>query len=174
MKKSKRIVFCAMLAALSATLVIISRIIPFSTDIMPAIAGMLNIIIVVEIGAKWALASYLTAAVLCFIFGLNETSMLFLMFFGYYPIIKSLLEKLSSRSVEWLLKILIFNAAIVAAYAILIPIFGLEALGFGGKGYIIAVWVLSNIFFVLYDILMTKMIPIYFKRYHKSISKYLR
>lgn len=174
MKKSKKIVFSASLAALSAMLILLSKLIPMGVDVLPAIAGLFGAIIVIESGVKWAIAAYFVASGISFIFGLNEASLLYTMFFGYYPIIKSLLEKIRIRAVELVVKLLIFNVSVIAAYSILIPIFGLAALGFDNMTFVWIVLALGNVFFVLYDYGMTRLITMYFNNYHKHIKKLLK
>lgn len=174
MKKSKKIVFCAMLAALSVFFVALGKFIPVGTYVFPAVAGTLGTIIVIEIGVKWALAAYFVATTLAFIFGLNEAVLLYAMFFGYYPIIKSVIERLKSRIFEYAVKFLIFNVAMVGAYAVLIPVFGLEALGFETMTFVWITLAIGNVVFILYDIGLTRLITLYFSRYHKHISKLIK
>ncbi len=174
MKKSKKIVFCAMIAALSVVFVILGRFIPIGTYVFPAIAGLLITVIVIEIGVKWAVAAYFVASALSFIFGLDEAVLLYAMFFGYYPIIKSVIEKLKNRVLEYIIKLAVFNAAMVAAYAILIPIIGLAALGFETMTFVWITLALGNIVFIVYDIGLTRLITLYFNRYHKHISKLIK
>lgn len=174
MKKSKKIVFCAILAALAAVFVTVGKLIPVGTYVFPAVAGILGAIIVIEIGVKWALAAYFVATALSFIFGLNEAVLLYAMFFGYYPIIKSVIERLKSRIFEYAVKVIIFNVAMVGAYAVLIPVFGLEALGFETMTFVWITLAIGNVVFILYDIGLTRLITLYFSRYHKHILKLIK
>ena len=41
--------------------------------------------------------------------------LVYILFFGYYPIVKGIMERIKLRPVEWVLKILVFNAALTAA-----------------------------------------------------------
>ncbi len=174
MKKSKKIAFCAILAALSAIFIILGKFIPIGTYAFPAIAGMFCAIIVIEIGVKWALAAYFVATALSFIFGLNEAVLLFAFFFGYYPIIKSVIEKIKSRIFEYILKLLIFNLSMICAYAVLISVFGLGELGFESMTFVWITLAIGNVVFILYDIGLTRLITLYFIRYHKHISKLIK
>lgn len=174
MKKSKKVAFCAILAALSTVIVLIGQFFTAAAQAMPAIAGLFSIIIVIEIGVKWALAAYFVSSILTFIFGLSEAGLIFVMFFGYYPILKSLLEKIHSRVAEYIAKFAVFNVAMIAAYAILIKIFGLAALGFDSMIFVWIVLAIGNVFFIFYDLCLTKIIALYFQKYHKHIKKLLK
>ena len=95
----------------------------------------------------------------------REAAAMFVLFFGYYPILKSVLERIRLRVVEYLLKFIIFNVAIVASYLIIINVLGiseiLEEFGELGK---YGVWIMlgmGNVVFLLYDITITRLISIY-------------
>ncbi len=174
MKKSKKLVFSAILAALSAVLVILGRFFSIGTYAFPAVAGLVATVIVIEVGVKWAFAAYFVATALSFILGLNEAVLLYAMFFGYYPIIKSGIEKIKIRVFEYIIKLAVFNIAMIAAYAILIPIFGLEALGFENMVFVWIMLGLGNIVFILYDIGLTRIVTMYFAKYHKQVAKLIK
>ena len=55
MKQSSKTAFGGILTALSVVLMFLTGVIPFLTFALPALAGALLILIVMEIGSKWAL-----------------------------------------------------------------------------------------------------------------------
>lgn len=68
----------------------LTGLIPIGTYALPAIAGVLLIVAVIEIGAKWAWMIYAAVAVLSLLFAADkEAALLFVLFFGYYPVLKS-------------------------------------------------------------------------------------
>ena len=126
MKQSSQTAFGGILTALSVVLMFLTGIIPFLTFALPALAGALLILIVMEIGPKWALCVYAAVSILSLLVVADkEAAMMYAAFFGYYPVIKSFLESKLPRVVEWIVKFLIFNAAMVLAYVIIIFVFGM-------------------------------------------------
>jgi hypothetical protein len=117
----------------------------------------------------------LTASFLTILFAETESKVLFVMFFGFYPIVKSLIEKINNRIIEWPIKFLIFNLAIVSAYFILTKFLGItfDDLGEFKKYGITVLLVLSNIVFALYDVVISKMAVTYIDRLHTRVSKFL-
>lgn len=121
MKQSSKTAFGGILTALSVVLMFLTGVIPFLTFALPALAGALLILIVMEIGSKWALCVYAAVSILSLLVVADkEAAMMYAAFFGYYPVIKSFLESKLPRVFEWIVKFLIFNAAMVLAYLVII------------------------------------------------------
>ena len=94
MKQSSKCAIGRIVAALSLVLMISVAIIPFLTYALPAAAGVLIIFIVIEIDKKWAFGVYSTVAILGMILvPEKEVAVMYLVLFGYYPIIKALIEE---------------------------------------------------------------------------------
>ena len=126
MKQSSKTAFGGILTALSVVLMFLTGVIPFLTFALPALAGALLILIVMEIGSKWALCVYAAVSILSLLVVADkEAAMMYAAFFGYYPVIKSFLESKLPRVFEWIVKFLIFNAAMVLAYLVIIFVFGM-------------------------------------------------
>lgn len=136
---------------------------PFAEFALPAIAGTLLCSLVIEINKKTALIAYAAVAIISLIIVPNkEAALFFLCFFGYYPILKSLLEKTKSRITEWFFKLLIFNITICTAYFIIINIFGLteltEGISIGLNLASLALLAVGNIIFIIFDIALSGVI----------------
>lgn len=174
MNTTKKVTFCAILSALCTVIMLVSYF-PYLTYAVPALASLLIMIIVIETNCKWAIFSYLTAAVLTFLFAETESKILFIMFFGFYPIAKSLIEKINNLFIEWPVKLSLFNASVLAAYYILTKLFMLQLDDFGSfQKYGTAILlILANIVFVLYDITLSKLAVTYIQKFHKRVSKFL-
>ena len=155
-------------------LVMCGNLFQAASQAMPAIAGVIGVIIVIEIGVKWAFAAYFVSAALTFILGINEAGILFALLFGYYPIIKPLIEKIRVRAIEYIVKSALFNAAMIASYAILIAVFSLAALGFDKMLFAWITLAIGNIFFILYDICISRIAALYCVKYRKYIKKLLK
>ncbi len=174
MKSTKKITFCAILSALCAVIMLVAYF-PYFTYAVPAFAGLAIMVIVIELGVKWSFFSYLTASFLVLLFAETESKILFVMFFGFYPIVKSIIEKINKPIFEWIIKFLIFNASILLAYFILTQLFMLPLDDFGDfQKYGTAILlILGNIVFVFYDITVSKLAATYIAKLHSRVSKFL-
>ena len=106
-----------------------------------------------------------------------EGKALYIAFFGYYPVFKSFIEQRRlPRAAEWVLKLLVFNAATVAAYLIMLRFFGLDPQSFtiGGVPLPWVFLLLGNGVFVLYDWCMTRLIDLYLARFHARVRRLFR
>lgn len=168
MNKSKKIALCGIVSALSLILLALTGLFPFAEYALPAMAGALLAIPVIEFDRKTAIIAFLAVGVLSlFIAPIKESAFLFCLLFGYYPIIKSLLEAMKSKLAEWGIKILLFNVAALLSYFLLIQVMGmnelLEDFSFGVKYSILILLGLGNIVFVLYDFALSQVIAFYIK-----------
>lgn len=165
MRRSTQVALGGMIAALSLLFLFLTGVFPFATYILPAAAGILLVAVVVESGWRWALGVYAAVSLLAvFIAPDREAAIMYLGFFGFYPVLKAFLERLHSRFLEWLSKLAVFNLCIVASYLVIIYILGLnEVLTDSTFGlYTIPVLLLvGNIAFLVYDIALSRLVVSY-------------
>ena len=102
--------------------------------------------------------------------------MLYVLFFGYYPILKAVFEKLKSRVLEYVLKFAVFNAAVLLAYGVVAGIIGVDLGDMGDFGVYTSVILLiaANAVFPLYDIAVSRMAQLYIIRIHPQVRKILK
>ena len=171
-----------MTVALSVVLLI-----PTAVDLfvyaLPAIAGFLTLFCVIELGKSWAFGVYFATAVLSLLLVPNkEAAVMYTAFFGYYAIVKALLESRMLRVVEYLLKFLIFNASVLLAYVVLIHLFGMpldDILGVDGdvwwsKYAVPVMLVLGNVVFIVFDFALTRMAMVYLKVFQPKLRRLFR
>lgn len=112
-----KVAFGGMAAALALVFMMMTALIPAGTYVLPCLAGIVLVAIVIEFGHRWALLSYAAIAVLSlFLAADKEASIYFVAFFGFYPILKSAIERLRSAALQYLLKYAVFTVCIVAAF----------------------------------------------------------
>lgn len=119
LKHTGKIAVGGIISAL-ALAVMFASYFPYLTYAVPAIAGTILIVIVIEIDFKWAMLVYAVIAVLSMFLMEPEAKILFTFFFGYYPVLKFKVDKIRFKVVRWITKFAIFNAAIVLAYLVFI------------------------------------------------------
>lgn len=177
MKQSSKCALGGIVAALSLVMMISVAVIPFLTYALPAAAGMLIVFMVIETDKKWAFGVYCTVAILgAILVPDKEVAVMYLAFFGYYPIIKAFFEAKLNAVIGWILKIAAFVATMVASYALMIKFMGVtidETEEFGAMAIPILLGT-GTLAFVLYDIALTKMITLYMMKWQKHFKRYFK
>ena len=174
MKKTGYLTFGAVMSALAVVTMLVSYV-PTLTYSVPALAGMFIMVTVIEIGAKWAFFSYVSAAIISLLVAEPEAALFFTFLFGCYPIIKVPLEKIKIKPLSYLLKIACFNAAVLAVYYLLTLAFGIPMFDGEVKKYVIAgILVLANFVFLVYDYAIKSVAAWYYIRLHNKVSKFIK
>ena len=161
-----------MLAALAAV-ICLTAYFPYVTYAAPAVAGLMLLPAVIEINKKWAFGTYIASLLPVLLLAENEAKLLYVFFFGWYPIVKAILDAMKKRVYEWLIKIVVFNVAILSAYGVisLITDVTLEEFGQFGKYTALVLLLTGNVVFVLYDFAINQVAAFYWTRIHKQISR---
>ncbi len=180
MSTSAKTAIGAMLAALSVVILIPSALEIF-VYALPATAGMLTMFAVVELDKKWATGIYFSTAIISLLLVPNKEAVVYYVaFFGYYPIIKAILESKLPRFLEIILKFIVFNLAIVLAGVVLVKIFGMpyeDLLGIDGESAFFTKYALpimlgmGNAVFILFDIALTRIVSAYLLVWQKKFHK---
>lgn len=167
------------MAALALVCLLLT-VFPFATYSLPLLASVFLMPVVIECGKRWALVVYIAVGLLALLVVPDmEARLLFVFFFGYYPIVKSWAEQ-RPRVVEWLCKLGLFNAAVVLAYVVLSAVgFSLSAFSFPGVAlplwvFLAAFLLAGNVIFILYDIGLTRLLPLYFSRFQPLLRRIFR
>ena len=146
------------MTALSVVLMMLTTLIPVFMYVIPIITGLLVLFVADVTDKKWGTGVYFSTAFLSLLLITDkEAALTYALFFGYYPLIKDLLEKLP-RFISWILKLLIFNLAAVGIGVISFYVFGVSGDEYNefGKFTIPILLIMANVAFVLYDICLTK------------------
>ncbi len=158
MKKAKITALCGMITALSVVIMLSSTLLPVLMYVLPIITSM-GVWLVMEIAdKKWAFGVYFATSVLSMILLTDkETALTYVIFFGYYPLIKNIIERLP-RVLARIVKTLVFNAAAVSIGFIGVWLFGVSGEEYTefGKFTIPLLLVLANVAFIMYDFMITR------------------
>ena len=156
-----------------AVVIVLSAYFLYLTYALPAMAGLCIMVVLIEINAKWAFLTYISSALISFFIAESEAKLLFICIFGYYPILKSIIEKLRNNVLEWIMKIIYFNAVIILVYSVLSKLFMFSKEEFEILGnYGIYIFLLAaNFVFVLYDICISRMAMFYLYKIQPKISR---
>ena len=177
MKQTSKCALGGITAALSLTVLISVALVPFMTYALPAFAGALLIIMVVETDKKWAFGVYAVVSLLgIFLVPEKEVAAMYLAFFGYYPILKAAIEAHVPAFPAMLIKLAVFLASMTASYAVMIGLMGLtldEMDEYGMWGAVMLLG-LGAFAFVFYDFALTRLITLYVNKWRKHFKKYFK
>lgn len=177
MKQSSKCALGGITAALSLVMMISVAIVPFMTYALPAIAGALTIFMVVEVDKKWAFGVYAAVAILgMFLVPEKEVAVMYLALFGYYPIVKALIESKVPAVVGWLLKIILFEITMVVSYILMIKFMGvtIDEMDTLGKLAIPILLGAGTLAFIIYDFALTRLVSIYTRNWRKHFRRYFK
>lgn len=139
-------------AALAVVIMCIGGMIPLATFVCPMLCILLLQLVAIRCGNRMGWAWYGAVSLLSLLMGPDKEGGALFLFLGFYPLVKPRLEKMP---LPWLWKGLLFNAAILLMYALLIHLFGMADLAgeFQQMGTIllIATLLLGNMTFFLLD-----------------------
>ncbi|MBR3810466.1 MAG: hypothetical protein IKK46_09215 [Clostridia bacterium] len=172
MKKTRYTTISGMVSALSVVIMLLTNIMPSMMYVIPIITGAIVFAVNEIIGKKWALGVFFVTSFISFILLTDkEAALNYTLFFGYYPLLKPLYEKLP-KALSWSVKVLTFNVALVVIGLIVTFIFKLPFLDEDiGKLTIPVFAVLFNVVFVMYDIMFnvfkTRLAPLFSKLKNK-------
>ncbi len=177
MKNTKKLVLSSIVTALSTFIMIIAGFIPIGTYAIPVIASLLYVILVKEAGISWAVMSYAATSLLSLIVCLDkEAAVCFILFFGYYPILKMIIEKIKLKIVSIIIKLIVFNASMtgiffIAKYLLMIPDDAYTVFGLYIPWLMLA---LGNIVFIIYDYALSGLVKQYDRHWSSTLKKIIK
>lgn len=167
MKNSYKVALGGIIAALSLAIMLASGLIPIGTYALPALSGIVLIPLVIEAGRGWAITVFCAVSVLSMVLAPDkEAAVCFVVFFGYYPVLKSLIEILKSGIFQYAVKLAVFNAAMISAFFIAVNLLSVpeESFSIGGVNVPLLFLLAGNIAFVAYDYAITLLVGTYINR----------
>ena len=151
-------------AALALVILLLGGIIPVGTYIAPMLASLPLVVLLAELPKKLCLGWYAIVAFLAVLLCPDKETAFVFVFLGWYPLAKPGLDRLPKLP-GLVCKLLIFNAATAALYALLILVFRLEALVQEAKEtglvMLIVLLLLANVCFLLLDFLLARLTLLY-------------
>ena len=169
MKNTKRIALCGIFAALSLVVMYVAAVTEMLSLCGMIVAVFAVMFLYIEFGAKTALSVYGVISVLTVLILPDKfTAVFFAVYAGYYPIIKAKFESMKNRTVSWLCKLVSFNFVLVLLIILSKYVASMETETMAIEA---AVLVLANVTFVMADILATRMITLYLRKYRPQIKK---
>ena len=145
-------------AALAVAIMSMGGLIPVATFVCPMICMIFLRLVTQLCGQRTGWAWYGAVAILSILLGPDKEAAAVFLFLGYYPVLKPRLDRLKLAPV-W--KLLLFNAAIVCMYFLLIHLFGMAQIAaeYAAMGTVLTgtALILGNVTFFLLDIVLTRL-----------------
>ena len=111
--KTKKTTLAALLAAMGVALIFLGSVIEVLDLSVAALASFFCIFAVIELGGAYPWLLYAVTSLLSVILmPYTMGGWFYLLFFGYYPILKEKLERLK-KPIAWCLKLVILNVALL-------------------------------------------------------------
>ena len=174
MRKTKKLTLSAILVALGTALMSLGAVVEVFDLSVCALVSLFVVFVYLEIGSPytwlvWICTSLATAVV----FPGSILWVEYMLVFGIYPLLKAYVERIPR--IFWIpVKLVFINAVIWALFFRSELLLGLPF--FEGEGIIwkVALYILMNVAFIVYDAFITIMVRLYYDRIRKRISRFLR
>lgn len=154
MKGTKKLAVCAMLTALSVVVLYGACLAPTGRLVLLAVAALLPAAAVLAGGLRWGLLTYAATAVLGLLLLPDlRYSLAYAVLLGHYSIWKSLVERVRSRALEWVLKLAVWNGLLAVTWGLFRLLFAFE-LGVS----LALLWLLGNVVFAVFDVAATQLL----------------
>lgn len=154
---------------LTVLLLYFSYILPTGRLFFFSLSTVFISVMVIEYGQKAAFITYTATALLGFIIIPDKLILVpYILFFGYYGILKSFLEKKKKIFFEWVIKLLLYNLALLILYLLYVGFFGLPVTGHLPLSLLVLI---LELYFLIYDYCYTMAVSYYMKVLRDIIIK---
>lgn len=166
---SYKIALGGIISSLCLLCMFLTGIMPVLYITLPMIAGILMMIMSIEVDTRWAFVTYISTSILSlFITFDKEATLLYILLFGHYPIIKKHLDQIKNKMVRISIKLIIFNTCILSETVIAIKLLGSDEFynQLIKKGYVsIIIYILAiNFICFSYDYCLKGLMQTYIKK----------
>ena len=159
-RRTRTLTLCSILTALGVVIMYLGSFIEVLDLTIAVVVSLLCIIAVIEVGGSWPWLIYAATSVLSLLLLPNKfPPTVYLLFTGFYPMLKEKLEgKIRLRGLLMAIKLIIFNVSMVLMMLASYYVLSLPA---ETEYMLIALAVLGNVTFLLYDLALTRLITVY-------------
>ena len=156
--KTWQVALGGVLAAGSLAVLWLACVVPSGQLGVTAAAGLFPVGAVLAAGRGAGLLCWAAASILGLLLLPDKgVALMYLVFLGLYPVVKSRLEQLKSRTAEWAGKLVYFNTALTLLWFAFRGLF-LPALPEWMSAQVWVLYLAGNVIFILYDIALSRLI----------------
>lgn len=181
--KASDIAFGGILTAISLILFYLTRLIPTNTLTLLALLAFIPPIALMEKGLKTGVLVYICSGIASLLFVPLNISLLYILFFGIYGLLKGFIERINKTFIEVVLKLVFFNIALVIGFFLMKMILGIDvqvifakllsklaSFGFKQTSSTVMVYLLLQPAFLVFDYALTLLVGYY----DDYIRKYIK
>ena len=163
--KSKQIALCGLLTALAVVAMILTGAIGIGTFAGPVLAMIILLPVLEEYGPKAAAIAYAATAILGLLLIPELELAMVYVGFGWYPLLRPHIARISSRFLRSLVQIALCTAVILILYGILLRFLGLTAdLLEATPLFNMALLMLGNLTFLVMDLALARLTFVWRKK----------
>lgn len=163
---AKRTARLAAMVAVGTVFLFLARIIPSGRLALMVLTSFPVCLALMLYGVGWSVGVFFATAVLGLLLFPGAVAILYLLFFGYYPIAKSVFERVHSPVLMFGLKLLLYAVVFGGAYLLAEPI-GLNLSGLLPWYILLPVGAVA---FLLYDWCYSQVIRIYLEKFSRYFT----
>ena len=165
MRPAAKVAMSGICTALSVLLLFFGGVVPVLAYVCPMLTGVLMVVLVRTFGYGTAWITYVSTGLLSFFLVPDKECMLmYVLFFGYYTIVRQWIGRLRPRSVALAAECLLFNAALAAVNLLLAA-----AMGLLGRWWEPLYLLAMNLLFFLYERLLGVAELLYARKIEKRL-----
>lgn len=163
--KSRQIALCGLLCALAEVCLLLGGLIPLATFCAPLLAMAALLPILCEYGLRPAAAAYGAVALLSLMLVPDRETALVYVFFGWYPLLRPRIARLSSRLLRVVCRLGVFAGAAWALYGLTLALLAPELAESGGSRLLnLALLALGGGTFLLLDLALERLTVLWQRR----------
>lgn len=169
-RRSYRVALGGIVSALCIVLMFLTGVIPALYIAAPMAAGVLMIILVEEVSVGWGWLTYIAVSLLALIVTFDkEAALMFILFFGYFPILRRNFERIRIKPLRLLGKLMLFNVFLVLDWWLTVYVLGLPSFEDTAPYMYVILVIAANGMFLFYDKLLSRMGWFYHKVFVKKV-----
>lgn len=177
-RRTHQTALCGVLAALAVGIMMLGGLVPFATFCCPLLASLVLLPAMDECGSAMAVGLYAVIGILSLLIAPDKEAAFLFVFIGYYPVLRPKLSRIRLRPVRAACKLLVFNAAVLAMYNLLLSVFRVGELTAEFEAYsrwmLAGLLALGNLTFLLFDLLLSRLTALYQRRLKPQLRKLFR
>ena len=175
MRKTKKLTLSALLVALGVTFMALGAFIDVLDLSVCALVSLIVVFVFIELGSPYTWLVWLcTSLISALLFPGSILWVEYLFVFGVYPILKAYIER--APRITWLpIKLGFINAVVWALFLVVELLFKLPVFEEGANLlWKIAIYILINVAFMVYDAFITVAVRLYFEKFRKRFKRFLK
>lgn len=163
---TKRMARLAILTALGVVLLLLGSVLPAGRLALVALSSLPVCVTLMMYGIKWSLGVFVLTAALGALLFPGAAAIMYTAFFGYYPIAKSLFERIRKRTVGWVCKLALYTFAFAIYWLLAKALFTFT----GGELSWYILYPLGAAVFAVYDAAYSSLIRFYLVKIARYFS----